>query len=62
MATAYHSLVQKAKTQVGETVVVIGLGGLGIHTVQLASVLGARVIAVDVVTEKILCRTTLRSR
>ena len=53
MATAYHSLVQKAKTQVGETVAVIGLGGLGIHTVQLASVLGARVIAIDVVPEKI---------
>ncbi|MEC9308146.1 MAG: alcohol dehydrogenase catalytic domain-containing protein [Chloroflexota bacterium] len=53
MATAYHALVQKAKAQVGETVVVVGLGGLGIHTVQLAALLGSRVIAVDVEPDKI---------
>ncbi|MFQ5861040.1 MAG: alcohol dehydrogenase catalytic domain-containing protein [Dehalococcoidia bacterium] len=53
VATCYHALVQKARVRVGETVVVIGVGGLGIHAVQVARIMGARVIAADVVPEKL---------
>lgn len=53
VAASYHALVQRAKIQIGETVVIIGVGGLGIHAVQIARNSGARVIAVDVVTDKL---------
>ncbi len=33
--------------------VIIGLGGLGIHTLQLAVAMGARVIAVDIADDKL---------
>ena len=39
--------------QAGETVVIIGVGGLGIHAMQLARIMGARVIAADVVPDKL---------
>jgi threonine dehydrogenase-like Zn-dependent dehydrogenase len=38
---------------VGETVVVIGVGGLGIHAVQMARIIGARVIAADIAPGKL---------
>ena len=53
VAASYHGLVHRAKVRAGETVVVVGVGGLGIHAVQIARVIGARVIAADVVTEKL---------
>ena len=48
VATPYHALTSKAKIQKGETVAVIGVGGLGLNAIQIARVLGARVVAVDV--------------
>lgn len=46
-ATSLHAL-RKGRIQSGDTVLVIGVGGLGMSAVQLASLLGAsRVIAVD---------------
>ena len=53
MASVYHALTHKAQVQPGETVVVIGIGGLGIHAMQLARLMGARVIAADVVPDKL---------
>ena len=53
VAAVYHGLVRRAKLQVGETVAVIGVGGLGIHAVQLAGIIGARVIAADISPEKL---------
>jgi D-arabinose 1-dehydrogenase-like Zn-dependent alcohol dehydrogenase len=53
VATAYHALVHRAKVRVGETVVVVGVGGLGIHAVQVARLIGARVIAADLAPEKL---------
>jgi propanol-preferring alcohol dehydrogenase len=46
--TAYHAL-RRARVQPEETVVVFGVGGLGMHAVQLASKIfrAGRVIAVD---------------
>ena len=52
-ATAYHAL-RLAALRTGESVAIIGFGGLGASAVQLAKVLGAdRVFAVDRVPEKL---------
>ncbi|HBY95924.1 MAG TPA: zinc-binding dehydrogenase [Chloroflexi bacterium] len=53
LATAYHGLKHKGRIQLGDTVVIVGVGGLGVHAVQLARALGGRVIAADVVDEKL---------
>ena len=53
VAATYHGLVHRAKVRAGETVVVVDVGGLGIHAVQVARVAGARVIAVDVAPAKL---------
>ena len=48
IATPFHALTTVGKLEVGETVVIIGAGGLGVHAVQLARLCGAaRIIAVD---------------
>lgn len=47
VATPLHALRRVACVQPGETVAVIGIGGLGSNAVQLARVFGARVIAVS---------------
>jgi len=48
IATPYHALVTVGGIQAGETVVVVGAGGLGLQAVVLARMLGAgRVVAVD---------------
>ena len=52
-ATAYHAL-RLANLQKGESVAVLGFGGLGVSAAQLARALGAsEVFAVDVVPEKL---------
>lgn len=46
LATAYYALVQRAKVQAGESVLVLGAAGaVGYAAVQLAKIFGARVIA-----------------
>ena len=48
IATPFHALTTVGGLKAGETVVVIGIGGLGLHAVALAVMMGAgRVIAVD---------------
>jgi S-(hydroxymethyl)glutathione dehydrogenase/alcohol dehydrogenase len=48
VATGFGSAVERAGTRVGDTVVVVGIGGIGINAVQGARMAGARrVIAVD---------------
>lgn len=47
VGTGYHALTRLARVQPGETVVVMGVGGIGSNTVQLARHLGARVAAVS---------------
>jgi 2-desacetyl-2-hydroxyethyl bacteriochlorophyllide A dehydrogenase len=52
-ATAYHSL-RKSRLRAGETVAIIGVGGLGMSAVQMARSLGAgEVYAVDVREESL---------
>ena len=49
VATPYHALTRRGKLSPGESVAVLGCGGLGLHAVQLAKLLGAGlVIALDV--------------
>jgi S-(hydroxymethyl)glutathione dehydrogenase/alcohol dehydrogenase len=48
VATGWGSATRRADVQVGDTVVVVGIGGIGINAVQGAKMAGAgRVIAVD---------------
>lgn len=47
VATPLHALKRVARLQAGETLVVLGVGGLGSNAVQLGRVFGARVIAVS---------------
>lgn len=51
--TPFHAIRTRGKVRIGETVVIIGVGGLGIHAVQIAKASGARVIAIDVVSRKL---------
>jgi alcohol dehydrogenase, propanol-preferring len=44
--TAYHA-VRRARLELGDTVLVIGVGGVGSFAVQFARLAGARVIAVE---------------
>lgn len=52
VATAYHA-VKLADIQIGDTVVIYGCGGLGIHAVQLANMSGGEVVAIDVIDDKL---------
>jgi S-(hydroxymethyl)glutathione dehydrogenase/alcohol dehydrogenase len=53
VATGWGSAVVRADTQPGDTVVVVGIGGIGINAVQGARMAGAlRVVAVDPVEFK----------
>jgi propanol-preferring alcohol dehydrogenase len=52
-ATAFHAL-RLAKLQRGESVAILGFGGLGVSCLQLARAMGAsRIVAVDNVPEKL---------
>jgi D-arabinose 1-dehydrogenase-like Zn-dependent alcohol dehydrogenase len=51
--TAFHALVDQADVLPGEWVAVHGCGGVGLSAVQIASAMGANVIAVDVSDEKL---------
>jgi propanol-preferring alcohol dehydrogenase len=45
--TPYFGIVEKAKVQFGETVMLLGMGGLALCAVQILKLMGARVIAVS---------------
>ncbi|MBW6454291.1 MAG: zinc-binding dehydrogenase [Trueperaceae bacterium] len=51
--TAFHGLVDRAALRAGETVAVFGCGGVGLAAVAIAAAAGARVVAVDLVPEKL---------
>jgi 2-desacetyl-2-hydroxyethyl bacteriochlorophyllide A dehydrogenase len=49
VATPFHALQDRAQLRAGESIVVVGVGGLGQHAVQIARLMGASIIvAVDV--------------
>jgi len=51
--TAFHAVLDQAQLKADETLVVYGCGGVGLSTIQIASALGARVIAVDLDDRKL---------
>ncbi|WP_306155365.1 zinc-binding dehydrogenase [Roseovarius sp. MMSF_3281] len=53
VTTAWHALTDRANVQAGEWVAVHGTGGIGLSTMLLAKMLGARVVVVDIVEEKL---------
>ncbi|MBC7217028.1 MAG: alcohol dehydrogenase catalytic domain-containing protein [Candidatus Caldatribacterium sp.] len=54
IATCYHALVRRAQVTEGDWVVMIGGGGgLGLHAIQIAKLLGAKVIGIDLMEEKL---------
>jgi D-arabinose 1-dehydrogenase-like Zn-dependent alcohol dehydrogenase len=53
VTTAWHALTDRAALRAGEWVAVHGTGGIGLATLLLAKMLGARVVVVDVVEEKL---------
>lgn len=53
VTTAWHALTDRANVRAGEWVAVHGTGGIGLSTLLLAKMIGARVVVVDVVEEKL---------
>jgi D-arabinose 1-dehydrogenase-like Zn-dependent alcohol dehydrogenase len=51
--TSFHAIVDQAQVRAGEWVAVHGCGGVGLSAVQIATALGANVIAVDVADDKL---------
>ncbi len=47
LSTPFHAVRRRAKVQLGESVVVVGCGGVGLNVVQCAAAAGGRVIALD---------------
>ena len=48
VATSYHAITKRAHVRPGTTVALIGVGGVGLHALQMAKLAGGWVIAVDV--------------
>lgn len=52
-STAYRAVKNVGKVRLGETVMIMGAGGLGLCTLQFARLSGAKTIVVDVIEEKL---------
>jgi alcohol dehydrogenase len=53
VTTAWHALTDRANVRAGEWVAVHGTGGIGLSALLLAKMLGAQVVVVDVIQEKL---------
>lgn len=54
IGTPYHALTKRARVQPGERVLITGAGGgVGVHAIQLARLMGAFVMAVDLGADKL---------
>ena len=51
--TAWHALTGRADVKAGEWLAIHGTGGIGLSTLLIAKALGARVVVVDIVQEKL---------
>ncbi|WP_306114700.1 MULTISPECIES: zinc-binding dehydrogenase [unclassified Roseovarius] len=59
VTTAWHALTDRANLRAGEWVAIHGTGGIGLAALLLAKMLGARVVVVDIVAEKLSHATQL---
>ena len=48
VATSYHAITRRARVRPGTTLALIGVGGVGLHALQMAKMAGGWAIAVDV--------------
>jgi 6-hydroxycyclohex-1-ene-1-carbonyl-CoA dehydrogenase len=53
ITTPFHAVVNRGRVKPGDQVVVFGCGGIGLNVVQVAASIGAQVIAVDILDEKL---------
>lgn len=53
VTTAWHALTDRANVKIGEWVAIHGTGGIGLSAMLLAKMLGAQVVVVDIVQEKL---------
>ncbi len=53
ISTPYHAVTNRGQVRPGDSVVVLGCGGVGINVVQVAVAAGASVIAMDIVDSKL---------
>jgi 2-desacetyl-2-hydroxyethyl bacteriochlorophyllide A dehydrogenase len=53
VATSWHAVHTQAELKSAQTLMVVGLGGLGLHAVQCGRACGAEVIAIDSVQSKL---------
>lgn len=58
-ATAFRAVVDQGRVQPGQWVAIHGCGGVGLSAIQIASAMGARVLAVDVRDEALELATSL---
>jgi 6-hydroxycyclohex-1-ene-1-carbonyl-CoA dehydrogenase len=59
VSTPYHAVKHRGKVRAGDTVAVVGCGGVGLNVVQCATVAGARVIAIDMNDDRLAVATEL---
>jgi alcohol dehydrogenase len=52
-ATAFRALEAQAKVRAGEWVAIHGCGGVGLSAIMIASAMGARIIAIDIQSDKL---------
>ena len=53
LSTPYHAVKNRGQVRPGDTVVVVGIGGVGINLVQIAAAAGGSVVAVDTNRERL---------
>ncbi|MCW2278180.1 zinc-binding dehydrogenase [Heliophilum fasciatum] len=53
ITTPFHAIKNRAQVKPGDTVVIMGCGGVGLNCVQVAAAAGASVIAVDLLPQKL---------
>jgi len=53
VTTAWHALTDRAAVRAGEWVAIHGTGGIGLSALLLAKMLGAQVVVVDIVDDKL---------
>ncbi len=59
VSTPYHAVKHRGRVRTGDTVAVVGCGGVGLNIVQCAAVAGGRVIAIDLNEERLEIARTL---